>query len=88
MNCIKPLMTYISLIERLLEKIITDLKALENEEKFIVERYLDVASQYTEEINKIDKNSSIIIQGKKLKMMHIKNMKNDESSPYNLSSLY
>lgn len=76
----------ISIIDLLLDKIKTDLEVLENEEKYIIERYLDVARQYTEEINKIDKNSVINIKGKKLKMMKIKNIKYDETSPVNLSS--
>ncbi len=76
----------ISIIEMLLDKIKTDLEVLENEEKYIIERYLDVARQYTEEINKIDKNSFINVKGKKLKMMKIKNIKNNETSPVNLSS--
>jgi chromosome segregation ATPase len=76
----------IKIIDMLLDKIKTDLEALEDEEKYIIERYLDVARQYTEEINKIDKNSYINIKGKKLKMMKIKNIKYDETSPVNLSS--
>ncbi len=76
----------ISIIDMLLDKIKTDLEVLENEEKYIIERYLDVARQYTEEINKIDKNSGINIKGKKLKMMKIKNIKYDDASPVNLSS--
>lgn len=76
----------ISIIEMLLDKIKTDLEALEDEEKYIIERYLDVARQYTEEINKIDKNSFINVKGKRLKMMKIKNIKYDEGSPVNLSS--
>lgn len=57
----------ISIIEMLLDKIKTDLEVLESEEKYIIERYLDVARQYTEEINKIDKNSFINVKGKNLK---------------------
>jgi chromosome segregation ATPase len=76
----------ISIIDMLLIKIKTDLEVLESEEKYIIERYLDVARQYTEEINKIDKNSYINIKGKKLKMMKIKNIKYDETSPVKLSS--
>lgn len=74
-----------SIIDRLLDKIQTDLEVLENEEKYIIERFLDVTKQYTEEINKIDKNSYITVQGQRLKMIRIKNIKNDESSPVNLS---
>lgn len=77
---------HINIIYMILDKIKTDLETLEKEEIFIIERYLDIARQYTEEINKIDKNSFISIKGKKLKMMKIKNIKNDESSPVNLSS--
>lgn len=76
----------IRIIEMLLDKIKTDLEVLESEERYIIERYQDVARQYTEEINKIDKNSFITVKGKKLKMMKIKNIKHDESSSVNLSS--
>ena len=76
----------INIIDRLLDKIQTDLEVLENEERYITERYLDVARQYTEEINKIDKNSYITVKGKRLKMMKIKNIKDDESSSINLTT--
>lgn len=76
----------VHIIDRILDKIQTDLEVLENEEKYITERYLDVARQYTEEINKIDKNSYITVKGKRLKMMKIKNIKEDESSSINLTT--
>lgn len=76
----------VNIIDRLLDKIQTDLKVLENEEKYITERYLDVTRQYTEEINKIDKNSYITVKGKRLKMMKINNIKDDESSSVNLTA--
>lgn len=78
--------TRIEVINRMIDKIKEDLSSLEKAEKQLINNYLDVAKQYTEEINKIDKNSTITIQGKKLKMMKIKNIKDDESSPINLTN--
>lgn len=78
--------TRIEVINRMIDKIKEDLSSLEKAEKQLINNYLDAAKQYTEEINKIDKNSTITIQGKKLKMMKIKNIKDDESSPINLTN--
>lgn len=76
----------IELIDRLLDIIKKELEDLEKSESFIINQCLDIASQYTEEINKIDKNSNITIQNRRLKMMKIKNIKSDESSPINLTN--
>lgn len=74
----------IELIDRLIEKLQVDLDLLDNAERFICERYIDIAKQYTEELKKFDKNSVLTLQNKKLKMLELKGIKEDDTSEHTL----